>query len=39
MNTARWVDEEAAIGEILTKLSKTVDDNRYICNNLYFKNY
>ena len=30
MNTARWVDEEAAIREILTKLSKTVDDNRYI---------
>ena len=30
MNTARWVDEEAAVREILTRHSKTVDDNRYI---------
>ena len=35
MNTARWVDEEAAVREILTRLSKTVDDNRYICDNLF----
>merc|ERR1712130_388125 len=28
MNTARWREEETAVREILTGLSKTVDDNR-----------
>ena len=30
MNTARWTEEETAVREILTRLSKTVNDNRCV---------